>query len=112
MLSMGSSCNVMAVMSQVFFSLLSALNGSGIHIWRLGILMTVTSLLTDMAGNTPFLRLDPWSGKIPHAAEQLSQCSTVTEPMHCQLLKPEHLEPVLHNKRSHHNKKPGYHSAE
>ena len=25
-------------------------------------------------------RLDPWSGKIPHAAEQLSPCATSTEP--------------------------------
>ena len=23
---------------------------------------------------------EPWSGKIPHAAEQLSQCATTTEP--------------------------------
>ena len=26
-------------------------------------------------------RFKPWSGKIPHAAEQLSPCATVTEPM-------------------------------
>ena len=39
----------------------------------------------------------PWSGNIPHAAEQLSSCATTTEPM-C-------LEPVLRNKRSHHNEK-------
>ena len=25
-------------------------------------------------------RFDPWSGKIPHAAEQLSPCATTTEP--------------------------------
>ena len=24
---------------------------------------------------------DPWSGKIPHAAEQLSPCTTTTEPV-------------------------------
>ena len=24
--------------------------------------------------------IDPWSGKIPHAAEQLSPCTTTTEP--------------------------------
>ena len=24
---------------------------------------------------------DPWSGKIPHAAEQLSPCATTTEPV-------------------------------
>ena len=38
---------------------------------------------------------DPWSGKIPHAAEQLTRAT--------QLLKPMHLEPVLYNRRSHHN---------
>ena len=66
---------------------------------------------------------NPWSRKIPHAAEQLSQCTTTTErvlqspratntePM-CQLLKPTHLEPVLHNKRSHHNEKPMHRSEE
>ena len=26
---------------------------------------------------------DPWSGKIPHAAEQLSLCATITEPVCC-----------------------------
>ena len=30
------------------------------------------------AGDTGF---DPWSGKIPHAAEQLSPCTTTTEPV-------------------------------
>ena len=24
---------------------------------------------------------DPWSGKVPHAAEQLSLCATTTEPV-------------------------------
>ena len=24
---------------------------------------------------------EPWSGKIPHAAEQLSPCATTTEPV-------------------------------
>ena len=32
-------------------------------------------------------RLEPWSGKIPHAAEQLGPWATTTEPVH--------LEPVL-----------------
>ena len=27
-------------------------------------------------------RFDPWSGKIPHAAEQLSWCTTTTKPAH------------------------------
>ena len=26
-------------------------------------------------------RFKPWSGKIPHAAEQLSLCATTTEPV-------------------------------
>ena len=41
---------------------------------------------------------DLWSKKIPRAAEQLSPHTTTTEPT-C-------LEPVLHNKRNHHNEKP------
>ena len=28
-------------------------------------------------------RFDPWSGKIPHAAEQLSPCATTIEPACC-----------------------------
>ena len=43
-------------------------------------------------------RFDLWSGKIPHALEQLSP----------QLLKPVRLELVLCNRRSHHNEKPTY----
>ena len=39
--------------------------------------------------------------KIPHAVEQLSPCTTTTEPM-C-------LEPVLYNWRSHHSEKPVQH---
>ena len=41
--------------------------------------------------------LSPWSGKIPHAAEQLSLCVTTTKAFA--------LEPVLY-KRSHSNEKP------
>ena len=47
---------------------------------------------------------DPWCGKIPHALEQLSLCTTTTEPT-C-------LEPVLHNKRSHFDEKPEHHNKE
>ena len=39
----------------------------------------------------------PWSGRIPHAAEQLSRVP--------QLLKPGHLKPVV-RRRSHHHEKP------
>ena len=41
---------------------------------------------------------EPWSGKIPHAAEQLSPGTTTTEPAH--------LEPVLCNKRGRNNERP------
>ena len=69
-------------------------------------------------------RFDPWSERIPHAAEQLGLCSTTTEPAllepanhnywACmpQLLRPAHLESVLCNKRSHPNEKPVHCSGE
>ena len=41
--------------------------------------------------------MDPWSGKIPQATEQLSPCTT-TQPNEPQLLKPVCLEPVLHKR--------------
>ena len=77
-------------------------------------------------------RFDPWSRKIPHAAEQLSPRATTTEPA-ChnywspctlgpmcrnywarvlQLLKPASLEPALCNKRSHCNEKPMHRKEE
>ena len=46
-------------------------------------------------------------------------CCRETKPLHhnywaCvpQLLKPTHLEPVLHHKRRHHNEKPAHHNEE
>ena len=54
-------------------------------------------------------RFSPWSGKIPDAAEQLSQCATNTEPVLQSpgpaVLSPCVLEPVLRNKRSHQHEK-------
>ena len=46
----------------------------------------------------------PWSGKIPHAAEQLGPWATITEPA-C-------LEPVLRNKRGHDNERPAHRDEE
>ena len=43
---------------------------------------------------------EPWSGKIPHAAEQLGPWATITEPAR--------LEPVLHNKRGHDSERPAH----
>ena len=42
---------------------------------------------------------NPWSGKILHAAEQLSLCTMTTEL-------------VLGHERSQHNEKPGHHDEE
>ena len=47
----------------------------------------VVENLPANAGDT----FEPWSGKIPHAAEQLGPWATITEPAR--------LEPVLRNKR-------------
>ena len=43
---------------------------------------------------------DPWSGKIPHAAEQLGPCTTTTEPAR--------LEPVPRNKRGRDSERPAH----
>ena len=47
---------------------------------------------------------ESWSGKIPHAAEQVSLCTTTTEPA-C-------LEPVLRNKRGRDSERPAHHDEE
>ena len=46
----------------------------------------------------------PWSGKIPHAAEQLGPWATMTEPAR--------LEPVLHNKRGRDSERPAHQDEE
>ena len=47
---------------------------------------------------------EPWSGKIPHAAEQLSPWATTTEPAR--------LEPVPRNKRGRDSERPAHHDEE
>ena len=47
---------------------------------------------------------EPWSGKIPHAAEQLGPWATITEPAR--------LEPVLRNKRGHDSDRPAHRNEE
>ena len=46
---------------------------------------------------------NPWSRKISHAKGQLSLCAATTEPMCHNCWSPCTLEPMLHNKRSHHD---------
>ena len=55
----------------------------------------VVENLPANAGDTGF---EPWSGKIPHAAEQLGPWATITEPAR--------LEPVLRNKRGRNSERP------
>ena len=47
---------------------------------------------------------EPWSGRIPHAAEQLSPWATATEPAR--------LEPVLCNKRGRDSERPAHRDEE
>ena len=47
---------------------------------------------------------EPWSGKIPYAAEQLGPWATTTEPAH--------LEPVLRNKRGRDSERPTHRDEE
>ena len=47
---------------------------------------------------------EPWSGRIPHAAEQLGPWTTITEPAR--------LEPVLRNKRGRDNERPAHRDEE
>ena len=66
---------------------------------------------------------DSWSGKIPHAAEQLSPRAktsepvlnslgpTATEPTCCNYWALLAIEPVLCNQRNHRNKKPVRHNS-
>ena len=49
-------------------------------------------------------RFESWSGKIPHAAEQLGPWATTTEPA-C-------LEPVLRNKRGRDSERPAHRDEE
>ena len=47
---------------------------------------------------------EPWSGKIPHTAEQLGPWATITEPAR--------LEPVLRNKRGRDSERPVHRNGE
>ena len=49
-------------------------------------------------------RFKTWSGKIPHATEQLGPWATITEPAR--------LEPVLRNKRARDGERPAHRDEE
>ena len=61
-LTRGSSCSLMATRQQVLFSFLSALQAQKFMFGGPELLMVVTSLFIDMAGNTPFLSVCVCSG--------------------------------------------------
>ena len=60
----------------------------------------VENLPADAGGHG----FEPWSGKIPHAAERLGPWATTTEPAH--------LEPVLRNKRGRDSERPAHRDEE
>ena len=61
----------------------------------------VVGNLPANAGDTGF---EPWSGRIPHAAEQLGPWATTTEPAR--------LEPVLRNGGGHDSERPAHRDEE
>ena len=77
------------------------------------------AVVKNLPANAGGHRFDLWSGKIPHAEEQLSLHATTTEPVRhnysaCvpRLLKPGCLQPVIHNRRTHCNEKPMHRNEE
>ena len=55
-------------------------------------------MVKNLPANARGHEFEPWSGKIPHATEQLSLCAATTEPAR--------LEPVLCNKRGRDSERP------
>ena len=62
------------------------------------------AVVENLPANAGDTGSSPWSGKIPHAAEQLGPCATTTEPAR--------LEPVLRNKRGRHSERPTHRDEE
>ena len=61
-------------------------------------------MVEDLPASAGDTGSSPRSGKIPHAAEQLSPCATTTEPAR--------LEPVLRNKRGRDGERPEHRNEE
>ena len=61
-------------------------------------------MVENLPANAGGHGFEPWSGKISHAAEQLSPCTTTIEPAR--------LEPVLCNKRGRDSKRPAHRDEE
>ena len=81
---------LIALLINLFFIMLQELS-VGLPWWRSG---------WESACQCRGHRFEPWSGKIPHAVEQLGPWATITEPAR--------LEPVLCNKRGHDSERPAH----
>ena len=79
----------------VHFERISRLRVQGLPWWRSG---------WESACQCRGHGFEPWSGKIPHAAEQLCPWATITEPAR--------LEPVLRNKRGRDSERPAHRDEE
>ena len=62
------------------------------------------AVVENLPANAGGHGFEPWSGKIPHAAEQRSPCATTTEPV-C-------LEPVFRSKRGRESERPAHRDEE
>ena len=77
------------------FSLCFKINATGLPWWRSG---------WESACQCRGHGFEPWSGKIPHAAEWLGPWATITEPAR--------LEPVLRSKRGRDSERPAHRDEE
>ena len=73
---------------------------SKVHVWA-SLVVQWLRIRLPIQGTYGF---EPWSGKIPHAAEQLGPWATTTEPAR--------LEPVLRNKRGRDSERPAHRDEE
>ena len=83
------------ILTNIYFLLLKIIDIPGLPWWHSG-----WKSACQCRGHG----FEPWSGKIPHAAEQLGPWATVTEPAR--------LEPVLGNKRGRDSERPAHHDEE
>ena len=92
-------CNVLTYMERTVQwsarSFIYLKNVRGLRWWRSG---------WESACQCRGHRFEPWSGKIPHAAERLGPWATITEPAR--------LEPVLRNKRGRDSERPAHRDEE
>ena len=67
-------------------------------------------VVKNLPANAGDIGVIPGPGRFHNASEQLSPCTTATEPTSRNYESPCALEPMLCNKKSHHNEKPVHHN--